>query len=89
MSKWKEKLTAKLELPGELTEGVPKLSLTGDSQILAENYGTLLAFSGESIELGSGRLGLRIRGEGLTLRSMSGEELLICGQIFSVEAERR
>ena len=87
MSKWKEKLTAKLELPGELAEGVPRLTMTGDREVLVENRSELLSYSAETVEIGCGRTRLRIIGERLMLRAMDREELLISGKIFGVEVD--
>ena len=87
MAEWKEKLTARLALPGELLDGVPRLTLTGGGQVLVENHGELLSYSDELVEVGCGRLRLRIRGEGLLLRAMDREELLVTGRIFCVEVD--
>lgn len=83
MSDWKERLTAGLELPG----GLPRLTLTGGTQVLVEHQKELLSYSDEMIELGCGRLRLRIRGQDLLLRAMDREELLISGKIFGVEVD--
>ena len=87
MSDWKEKLTARMELPGELLDEIPRLTLTGGTQVLVENQKELLSYSDEMIELGCGRLRLRIRGENLLLRAMDREELLVTGRIFGVEVD--
>lgn len=82
-----ERLTNFLELPGELTEGVTRLTLTGAERVLIENYKGLLDYTGDSVEVSGGRLRLRVRGKDLLLRSMNGEELLVTGHIFGVEVE--
>ena len=87
MRDWKERLTDRLELPGELLGDTPKLTLTGSSQVLVENHRELLSYSDGSVEIGCGKTRLRIRGEGLLLRSMNREELMISGQIVSVEVD--
>lgn len=87
MAKVLETLTKRLELPGELLSGVPRLTLTGSDSVLVENHGELLSYTDELLELGCGRLRLRIRGEGLLLRAMDGEQLLVTGRIFGVEVD--
>lgn len=87
MSEWKERLAAGLELPGELAEGIPRLTMTGDREVLVENRSELLSYSAESVEVGCGRTRLRIIGEGLTLLAMDREKLLIAGKIFGVEVD--
>ena len=82
-----EKLAGRLDLPGELFEDVPRLTLTGGGQVLVENRRELLSYSDETVEIGCGRLRLRIRGERLCLRSMDREALFITGRIFAVEVD--
>ena len=82
-----EALTSSLGLPGEILENVPRLTLTGREQVLIENHKELLSYSAELVEIGCGRVHLRIRGERLLLRAMDREELLITGKIFAVEVE--
>ena len=82
-----EKLAGRLDLPGELLGDVPRLTLTGGAQVLIENRRELLSYSDETVEIGCGRLRLRILGKDLCLRSMDREELLITGRIFGVEVD--
>ena len=87
MSKRWEALGGQLGLPGDLLGDVPRLTLTGNSQALVENHKELLSYTEEAVELGCGKLRLRIRGEGLRLQTMDREELLVAGRIFSVEVD--
>ena len=87
MTKRWEMLAGRLELPGELLGDVPRLTLTGNGQALVENHRELLSYTEEAVEVGCGRLRLRIRGEGLQLRAMDREELLVTGRIFGVEVD--
>lgn len=85
MHDWKARLTQRMELPAELLDDMPRLTLTGGNSVLVENHRELLAYTGEMIEVGCGRLHLRIRGEALLLRAMDRSELLVTGTIYSVE----
>lgn len=87
MPKWIEDIAERFDLPAETAAGLPKITVTGDSRVLIENHKGLLEYSGELIEVGAGRLRLRVRGEGLTLRAMDGEVLLITGKVFGVDME--
>lgn len=87
MAKVLETLTQRLELPGELLNGVPRLTLTGSGSVLIENHGELLSYTDELLELGCGHLRLRIRGDGLLLRAMDSEQMLVTGRIFGVEVD--
>lgn len=87
MAKWNETLAARLELPGEVLPGVPRLTLTGNGSVLVENHRELLSCTEELVVIGCGKLRLRILGTELLLRSMDRDELLITGKICGVEVE--
>ena len=82
-----EQLAAKMALPEELLPGTARLTLTGGSQVRIENHRCLLSFAPDAVEVGCGKLRLRIRGSGLELRGMEREALYITGTILSVEVE--
>ena len=80
-----EKLSARSALPEALFQGTARLTLTGGEQVLIENRKCLLSFAPDAIEVGCGKLRLRIRGSGMQICGMDSEELLIRGRILSVE----
>ena len=75
-------------LPLDLVAGLPHLELLGDRQLLLEGHGGILSYGTEEIDVALGALTLRVRGEGLTLRGMTEEELLLCGRIDALEFVR-
>ena len=87
MAKWMEDLADRFDLPAEALAGVPRITLTGSGRVLIENHRGLLAYTGELVEVSGGRLRIRIRGDGLTLRAMDQDSLLITGTIFGVDTE--
>ncbi len=82
-----EKLAKRAALPEELSRDVPRLTLTGADQVRIENRKCLLSFAPDAVEVGCGRLRLRILGSGLQLCGMDAGELIICGRIQAVEVE--
>ena len=82
-----ERLAGRLALPEELLPGTARLTLTGGNQVRIENYRCLLSFAPDAVEVGCGKLRLRIRGANLELRGMERGELFITGTILSVEVE--
>ena len=80
-----EKTAQALDLPADGLAGLPRLCLVGDRELLVENHKGILAYGGEEIHIGGGRMVIRVKGKGLLLRSMNGQELLITGKIFGVE----
>lgn len=80
-------LCDRLELPEESVTGAAKLTVTGGRSALVENHRGLLEYGAEQIRVGTGRGQIVLRGSGLTLAAMNGEELLIRGALQSVEWE--
>ena len=87
MAKLLERLAARLDLPAEAIAGAPKITLTGTEQVLVENHRGILSYSDSAVEVGARNARVRIRGDGLLLRAMNGEMLLVTGQIFGVDIE--
>ena len=87
MEKLIEKLLRRTGLPPEATEGALRVTISGRSQVRIEHHRGLLSYSDTETEVGGGRLRARIRGDGLQLRVMTEEELLITGTILGVELE--
>ena len=73
------------DLPGDLVAGLSHLELLGDRQLFLEGHRGLLAYGTEQIDVNIGGAVLRVRGVGLTLRSMTDSELRIFGRIDGVE----
>ena len=68
------------DLPADIVAGLCHVEMLGHSGILS--YGT------EQIDVGAGSLILRVRGQNLTLRSMTDSEVRIFGKIDAVEYVR-
>ena len=81
-----EKLMARFELPPE-AEGAIRVTLSGAREVRIEHHCGLLAYSESETEVSGGRVRVRIRGDGLLLRAMTAEELLITGRVFGVDVE--
>ena len=82
-----ERACQALELPADLAAGVPRLELTGDSQLRMENHRGILSYGTEEICVSAGAMVVRVQGEGLDLKAMTGLELLVCGRIMAVTLE--
>ncbi len=80
-----EKTSAILDLPGDVVAGLPRIELLGDRELRMEYHKGILAYGTEEIHISGGKLVVRVRGEGLELRSMNPTQLLITGQILSVD----
>ena len=81
-----ERLMARLDLPPE-AEGAIRVTLSGQREVRIEHHRGLLAYSQRETEISGGSVRVRIRGDGLLLRAMTAEELLITGTVFGVDIE--
>lgn len=80
-----EKTSAALDLPGDVVAGLPRMELLGDREFRMEYHKGILAYGTQEIHISGGKLVVRVRGEGLELRSMNPTQLLITGKISGVE----
>ena len=74
-----------LELPGDAVAGLPRIELLGDRELRMEYHKGILAYGTEEIHISGGKLVVRVKGAGLELKSMNPTELLITGQILSLD----
>ena len=80
-----ERASQALDLPGDALAGLPRIELLGDRELRMEYHRGILAYGTEEIHISGGKLVVRVRGTGLELRSMNPAELLITGQILSLD----
>ena len=85
MSNIVEELAERFALPAP---GAPKVTLSGDKSVLIEGRKELLEYTGTCVETACGALRVRVRGEGLTLRAMNSELLIVSGTICGVDVEQ-
>ena len=77
--------TAELfDLPADAVAGVPRLELVGDGELRVENHKGILAYGREEIHVSGGVFLVKITGQDLELRAMTGIELLITGKISQI-----
>ena len=75
------------DLPADAVAGVPRVELTGDSELRMENHRGILAYGEEEIRISGGAYIVRVTGQGLQLRTMNPLALLITGRIDAVSLE--
>lgn len=81
----KRPVTELFKLPAELVPGVPRLTLSGGSQVLVENHGGLKSYTSDLIEVRGRNMLLQIRGEDLELAAMTKTDIVIRGIIVALE----
>jgi sporulation protein YqfC len=80
-----EKTAQLFDLPGDVIAGLPRIELTGDRELRMEHHRGILSYGDQEIHISGGKLIVKVRGSGLELRAMNGEELLITGFITGVD----
>lgn len=79
-----EKTAEVFDLPADALAGLPKLELTGDKELRVENHKGILAYGTEEIHISGGVFLIKVAGQELELRAMTGLELLITGRIYQI-----
>jgi sporulation protein YqfC len=81
----KERLTEMLELPKEIVLNVPKFTMVGKSDLIIENYKGVIEIENSRIRINTGVGVVRIMGSRLLLKEITSEDVLISGNINSLE----
>ena len=80
-----EKTAQMFDLPADIIAGVPRIELIGDSEFRMEHDKGILSCSESEIHISGGIYLVKVAGEGLEVRAMTGLEVLVTGKITSVE----
>jgi len=73
------------DLPGDLVAGLAHLEVLGDREFFLEGHAGILSYGDDRIDVNAPGMIVRVRGQGLTLRGMTGDEVRIRGRIDAVE----
>jgi len=80
-----DKAAETFDLPGEVLWDLPRITIVAGNRVVVENHKGLMDYGENSIVIAGGRVEVRIVGTELELRAMNADELLITGDVFSVE----
>lgn len=81
----KEKFSELLELPKEIVLNIPKITLVGNSDMMLENYKSIIEYDTAKIRVNTGIGILKITGNRLLIKELTSEDIIICGEIRGVE----
>ncbi|MCL2843647.1 MAG: sporulation protein [Oscillospiraceae bacterium] len=73
------------DLPGDVLHNLPRVTVAGGNRLLVEHHRGLLDYGDAAIVIAGGNVTVRVVGDGLRLRAMTAEALLITGSVFGVE----
>ena len=80
-----EKTAELFDLPADALAGLPKVELVGDRELRIERHKGILAYGDKEIHISGGAYVVKVTGEDLELRAMTGLELLITGRIAGIQ----
>lgn len=80
----KRNVAERLELPKEVVLDLPLFTMMGKEEITIENHKGILSYGEEAIRIGT-KVGICVvSGRDLQLKQLSGDLLVICGNISSI-----
>ena len=85
---WMHRLTQGMDLAGESLPGMTVAELAGDGRVLVEGHRGVTEYSPCRVTVKVNYGALSVSGEGLQLRQMSRQQLVICGRIGALELRR-
>ncbi len=81
---FREKVAERLDVAKEVVLDVPKIVLLGNREAVIENYKGITEYTTERIVLEANPSPLRILGEHLEIKSVTGEMLFVEGKIHDI-----
>jgi sporulation protein YqfC len=80
-----QQASERLDIPGQIMAGLPKVELTGFSKISIEQHKGILEYSDEVVTVAVSQGKIRITGKGLSIRLMNSVFLVVVGKLSNVE----
>jgi len=81
----KEKVSELFELPKDIVMDVPKLTMIGYGDLLIENFKGIIEYDNERIRINTNCGIIKITGSGLGIKEITSEDLMVNGNIMSLE----
>ena len=82
---FRRNMTEALELPKEILLHLPLISFIGQEEVTIENYKGILEYSEETVRIGTAAGILRLGGQGLCLKQLSAECMVVTGRVEKME----
>lgn len=76
-----------LELPQEVVTNKPKVTIVGFEELLIENYKSILEYEDFYIKINTYIGAININGFNLRLKEMTGDDIMVLGNIDSLDFE--
>lgn len=85
--KTKETIAEKLDLPRDVVLNMPKITITGENEIIIENHKGVILFEEKEVKINSNVGLITIYGSGFEILFMGGSTLTVSGKFKSVVYE--
>lgn len=85
----KQRISNTLELPADILEDIPRITMCDNREASIENYKGILEYDDGLIRLNAKSYIIKICGRGLCIYSITDEEIGIRGTIQSITFEHR
>jgi sporulation protein YqfC len=85
--KTKETIAEKLDLPRDVVLNMPKITVTGENEIIIENHKGVILFEEKEVKINSNVGLITIYGSGFEILFMGGSTLTVSGKFKSVVYE--
>ena len=85
MKKKENEFLEKLHLPKDITQGAFILTAVGNQELYIENYKGILEYTSNCIRIQGKNTYILIEGRNLTIDHYTEEDMMIKGQIFSIQ----
>jgi sporulation protein YqfC len=84
VNKVKENISEKLELPRDIVLDLPKITITGDNEIIIENHKGVILFEEKQVKVNSGVGLISISGSNFEILFMGGSTITLSGKFKSM-----
>ncbi len=74
-----------LELPKEVLFDLPLVTVTGSSEIMIDNFGSLREFSDKNIRISVKGSGIEIYGKELRIAALTAETIVVKGRLERID----
>lgn len=86
--KWKEHLAETLEFPRDVIFQEAVLTVTGEKELLAENFRKILEYTDQELVLQAKTGRIRVKGEALHILYYTADEMKVTGKITDIAYEK-
>ncbi|MCX7774362.1 MAG: sporulation protein YqfC [Clostridia bacterium] len=80
-----ERLARIFEIPGDVVGNRPRVTAIGRGEVLIENFKGIMDFKDGIIKINTHNGVIKITGEGLNIREITSEEIIIGGKISNID----